>query len=560
MVSKYLLVLHDDSASDTIVHWLDARRSSLAERWTTRLNRTYSLTLVAPDVRGHIDGRTFTTGVMVDQASATVTFGPDVPTRGRRSTAASSPSGAFLRAGWTRDELTIEHDVFGAVPLLQAHGPGFVAFSDSLLVLSDLRGRFGLVNTPNVEVLLARSGTTTRTSQNLGIESTVREITTAPPATRFVVDCRRPVLVAAVGESFAARVSDIGDPLAALRRAAGFLVGSVRALAARDDAVVRISGGRDSGLLLGAAVRAGVQDDVRFETDAGPELDDAVTRGAAHGVAVTAASDRRAVPHVSGWAGSGLGLYDGIRSLDTDGSPERTRLVVDAIGAKLLRPPWTRGDVATLRAGGLADDPASSVLAAQLNAGIRALGCDPDDDAAAVLQYAAYRSGVHAAASSGAVGVALHPLQLLDSVAAAATPLASVPDLGAFDAVEALLGSGAAGSAADARGALTLSEIGGPLDDGEIPDVRLSGSTTGLQRSTVLATEIAASHGLSGEENPAYLADLAQGMLEALPTELRDAYEPLVDNARWQLVERRTPVDAVGPSLAKLLALTVFTT
>lgn len=564
MVSKYLLVIHDDSAADPLGRWFDARRSPESERWTTRLNRTFSLTVVAPGVRDRISGKSFATGIAVASARGTVGVGSDVLSRGRRDRqSAGTLAGSFVRASWNRDEVLVEHDLFGSVPLFQAHGPGFVALSDSLLVLTDLRARFGLVNTPDAEVLLARSGLTSRTAQHLSTASMVREITMVPPAQQVVITCTRPLLVETVGESFASRVATTDEPLAALRRTAGFLVGALRALGEREDTALRVSGGRDSEVLLRALVRGGRPGNLGVETDRDGDVDGATALVERYGATVHAAEEPGPRGDVRGWAASALGTSDVLLATDLRSDvAARGRIVADGIGAKILRNPWGRQTAAQMAEVSTADLQTADAVAAQLRRGLKEIGADPDDPSAARLHYAAFRSGVHGAPASTGHGLPFHPLQTLESVAAVPLDVADT-QLDPHDALAELLGDQRHRVSPDAevgaRSALTLSELGGPLDDGEVPDVVITGDAHGVSSSTELALEIAAVRGFTGDERPGALAETASDVLEVVPVPVREVYEPLVANARWQALERGVPLHEAGPSLAKLLSLAIFT-
>lgn len=555
-MSRYLIVIHDDSAAAVLDGWLALRSSPVSEQWSTRVNGTFSLRIVSPQVDDAIRGRSFFTGVATSETAGYIAFGSTGWQQSERARSRESvaPSGSFVHASWSRNEVRIGNDLFGTLPLLEAHGPGFVAFSDSLAVLADLRDRFGLVNTPNREALLARTGLSWRTAQVSSTDTMVREVSMVAPGRGVTVQCTRPLLVDADETSLATLLEDGPSAVESARTAVGFLVSTVRGLPRAHRTSLHLSSARDV-LLLAALERAGTPD---LTITSGPDAPaDLGRRGAEHEPEfMRELSDR---PGLTGWAASALGLSDVVAPSDSTTADDDSPIAIDSAGNTIARRVWGSETADGLRdASGLASTAAEAYFS-QVSKGLRAIGADPTSPSASQQHYAAFRSPRYvASARSGRLAV--HPLHTRSS--AAVSPIAHRFDRAdGLDVFDTLLGgpSVAAPSATDAgRTVLSLAELGGPLQDSEIPDLDVYG-TAAEARSTQLAIGVAAARGLDGSVvDRSVLVDSMQDLVGVLPVDLLPTYEPLLDNARWHLMNRQEPLSVAGPSVGKLLSLVLF--
>lgn len=556
-MSRYLIVVHDDSATGSIDDWLRLRKSPASEQWSTRLNGTFSVRIVSPDVASAIRGRSFFTGVAMSEAASFVASGSAGWQRSDRARPRGgvTPSGSFVQASWTRHELRLGNDLFGTVPVLQAHGPGFVAFSDSLLVLTDLRDRFGLVNSPNAEALLARTGLSWRTAQNLSTETVVREITMVAPGRGVTVQCSRPLLVDTDETSLGTLLESSSAPVDAARRSAGFLASVLREVPGTLPTSVHLTPDGDA-VLQGALDLAGTEGGVTLQADAGAVEQ---LRGRAGGRAIEAVPEISDAAALSGWAATGLGLYD-VVAPSTQAAHEATTVTVDSAGNAIARRIWGAESAEGMRAESGLEGAAAEAYVAQVKKGLRSIGGDPTSPSSSQQHYVAFRAPRYvSAARSGRPAV--HPLHTLSS-AAVATTSAHFDGADGLDVLETVLRSRGAQTtdpAAAGRAALTLTELGGPLQDSEVPALSVLGSGVPATASTELSASIAAARGLgSSIENREVLVELMRDLVGVLPDELLPSYEPLLANARWHLVDRREPLAAAGPSVGRLLSLVLF--
>ena len=556
-MSRYLIVVHDDSAAGTLDAWLASHSSDPTEQWTTRLNGTYTLRIVSPDVAAGVRGRTFFSGTAWSEQDGFVAFDAAGYARAPQARSGGRSAGAFVQAEWSRSEVRIANDVLGTVPVMQAHGPGFVAFSDSLLVLADLRGRFGLVNTPNAEALLARTGLSWRTAQIASPETVVSQITMLAPGSGLTVQATRPLLVDADPAPLGAPLRSDDDAVTDLRSSAGFLVGTMRALPASVPSAVQLGSERDQVLV----------DALRLAEPSGalPTQVDAVAAARATDAGSAAAAvvpDAAPPASLVAWAASGLGLQDVVvpSVLPDDVAGDET-VAVDLVGNALLRRVWGEETVGGMRESAGVPDTAVDAYAAQVEKGLRAVGADPSLPSASQRHYAAYRAPRFAAAARSG-RAAVHPLQTATSVGAAAVG-DRFPGVDALYALATLLHTDAGtteGAAAAGRRTLTLAEIGGALRPTEIPAVEVLGAPGGTSvRSTRLATGIARARGLGGATaDPAVAIVFMGDLLDVLPADVRPAYESVLGNARWHLVDRGEGLREAGPAVGKILSLVLF--
>lgn len=557
-MSKFLILVHDDSAAGTIDDWLQLRRSTSSEQWSTRLNSTYTLRIVSRDVADAVRGRSFFSGVAMSESSAFLTLDTAGWQRSERlRSRAVATAGAFVQATWSRSEVRIGNDLFGTVPIAQAHGPGFVAFSDSLLVLADLRDRFGLVNTPNAEALLARTGLSWRTAQVLSTETPVREIALVPPGRGVTVQCTRPLLVDADETSLGTVLESGPGAIEAARTSAAFLVSVLGGLPDKFPTSLLVSSPQEH-FLLDVLRRSGSAE--RVAVRAAASSLDRLTLGQRE-QDIESAQPLPDDEALTSWAASSLGLYDGVAPSEPTPSLGDSTIGVDAAGNAVARRIWGSQSAEEMRQQSGLEGRAGDAYVAQVAKGLRSIGCDPVSQSSSQQHYVAYRSPRYVA-SVWAGSTTLHPLHSLSS-ATVSTIGRQLDGVDGLDAIEALLtertGHGPDAVAGRAVHALTLAELGGPLQDSEVPELEIFGNVRSAQGSTELGLAIAAGRGLGGSTAERdVLAALMEDLLGVLPTELLPAFEPLLNNARWHLLDKREPFAEAGPSIGKLLSLVLF--
>ncbi len=587
-----LVVVHDRSAGRTLGGWLDAHASPASERRTVELDRRRSLTIVSRDVDRSVRGGTYFRGTALSPEHRAIAFGVDGWLQLPRPLDEHGVAGEFLLVAWDRHRVRLRHDAFGSAALMHTAGPGFVAASDSLLVLDDLRRAFGLRSTPHREALLARSVLNSVAAQQLSPGTLIREIEWVPAGQGLEIRLGLRTSARVDGEPLAERIVD-GDaePERALRSAAGFVAGATAALAEIPGwwTDLQLSGGYDSRVILAGALRSGAIEGIHVSSSS-----TVAAQAEDHRIA-TLLAERFGFPlneqpaagepldlgvnPVAIWAASLLGIYDRLMPWTSVRKAPR-ELTLTGLGAGVLKGGWGWTDLEGMLAGLEVEPAVLAALRAQLAEGMRAIGADPAWSDASELHYAGYRNGLH-----GAGHIALHmtgvrllqqlPLAIVghrrsddrpprqDRASAAFDDrVRGITDLLALLHREAaLMPFEGAGRSLDAASLdRRLAALGGPLDDAEAAPARLLGSPDDVPAGpAALGDAVAARRGFDIELTPDAILAAAEPGLEAIDDAVvREAYRAQLAHARWKLITKGLPPQHAGYSTPRSLGLLLF--
>ncbi|MEV8273902.1 hypothetical protein [Microbacterium sp. NPDC077184] len=491
--------------------------------------------------------------------------------------------GEFVRLGWNRDDLTLERDFFGNVRLLTTTGRGFVAASDSLLVLAALRRALNDSVNPHEEVLTARAAPSQIAGQQLSPDTIIEEVRFVLPGTNIRIDIRQ------------LAVTEVGTTAAELLRSDAFVPGEVRdaaismtrtisALSCQNgwSSVLHLSGGLDSRAVYAAAVAAGKQQDLRFISRLRSGDVTARDNVVANRLATTWGTARSSVDDVAEWResrpedglrlwASGLaGVYDGLGPL----GPRRRRRAefeLFGLGAGAHKGAWGWTDLNSLAARAAKPGAVRDALSAQMAIAARALGVDPEDEGASEVYYFGFRNGLHSAAEH--IGLHLTGVSPLQNVGFARRGHARTRE-GAFGgqgddilALTALLSPEAAVFEYDEpRHAWTLDDardrqrdLGGPLRSAEIAPYTTYGSPDDIpQGPSRLSLTIAERAGYPDSANPTAAFEYAEANLDLLDGAVRETYREVLANARWRLAKADGDIFGAELPLSRLLMLGVF--
>ncbi|SDR69549.1 hypothetical protein [Agrococcus carbonis] len=584
-----LIVVHDRAAGATVASWLDRHGSPASERFSAELDRRRSITIVSRDVAASIRGSTYFRGTAMVPELDAIAFGVDgwMALPG----SADGAAGEFLVADWDRQRVRIRRDVFGSVALMHTHGPGFVAVSDSLLVLDDLRAAFGLRSTQHREALLARSVLNSHAGQQISPDTAVREIGWVPAGQGLEIRLGMRLAARLNGPPLAARiVDDAVDSTASLRGAAGFIAGATAALAGITGwrSELHLSGGYDSRIILAGALRGGAMDDIHVTaSNTVPEHADD------HRIAQLLAERWRfplnesrprdesvdlGMNPLTIWASSLLGIYDRLVPA-TSVRHHRRELTLTGLGAGVLKGGWGWTDLDGIFAGFDLDPARERALRRQIASGMRALGVDPRWSDASELQYAGYRNGLHGA---GHIAMHMTGVRLLQQLSLAVVghlrtdglPARSrrhaarfaerdrgITDLLTLLHLDLALMPYEGGRAIDPDAAAhRLRELGGPLTDAEVRPIRVLGSPDDVPAGpAVLGDAIAARRGFDIELHAEAILAAAESALHAVADDaVREVSRDTIAHARWRLITKGMPPHYAGFSTPRALGLLLF--
>ncbi|MBT0994592.1 hypothetical protein KIN34_09865 [Cellulomonas sp. DKR-3] len=590
-MSNYLAVVVAAELSPRVRGWLAERGAPADEVHVAPLGEGHELVLVGRDVARCVEPGRFFKGVAVSPEHGAIGFGVD-GWRSMPESVRADPhgvAGEFVLVEWDDEQVAVRRDVFGAVSLAWTAGPGVVAASDSLLVLVDLRRRLGLPVTQDAEHLLARSAANGVSGQQTGERTHVVEIAYTAAGRGLRVDVPGPVPVVD-GALLTDRVVDVEvDEVAETRDVATFLARAMGTLATREDMDVRLmlSGGQDSRVLLGGALRAGTAHRLVIEcNDNGPKnaADVAVVRTLADRFGLTVNGPRRftgpetpAGPALAVLASSTLGFYD----LSILRGTVRTGAVgINGTGAELYKGNWGWRPVEALADHYRVADARRDAFVAQVSAGVRACGGDPDWADASEILYCGYRNGIHGAGPHIAVGMTgLRPLHQLGIARLGhrrvdgrapredrGTATVRGAQVDVMASLLALMHPELAVMPYDMEKktltppvvAAHLEALGGPL--GAAADEPLS--ITGLPQDvpagpSALGIGVAEANGFGGRADVHSLLAVADRGVEAIvDPQVRVAYAELLAKARWRLVTKGEAPRQAGTALGKLLAAT----
>lgn len=153
----------------------------------------------------------------------------------------------------------IGNDVFAQLPLLFCKGNGFVAISDSVFILTQLRRHFGIKNKVNIEAALSRAWIHGMGSQVLGTNTQVEGLSFCPPGSKIRCRMSGDKLISHVEKVLVTDLfpNEAKDYREALREGARRVASVVASLPGIPQSHTRIevSGGTDSRIGLAAALK-----------------------------------------------------------------------------------------------------------------------------------------------------------------------------------------------------------------------------------------------------------------------------------------------------------------
>ncbi|MEU1972491.1 hypothetical protein ABZ477_12585 [Microbacterium sp. NPDC019599] len=585
-MSNYLAVVVSARHEKRLRAWLD-RRSEPDEVWSVPLRARRTLYIVSAGVQDSLVDAGFFRGHLVSHEHEVMVFGAAgwraAPPAVKRD--GSEAVGEFLRFSWTRDRVDVSRDFFGNARLLHTEGPGFAAFSDSMLVLASLRRALGAPVTASEEVLTARAAPSQIAGQQISPETMIDEIAFAPPWARIGVDVPR--LHVDVAASTATRMLGGGRPLderEVLRRTASAMTRTVSTLSVIPGwaPVLHLSGGLDSRAVFASMVESGNLRDFAYinRTRFGDvtDRDNTVARALAAGYGLPASDvdddaawrEPRPVDGLRLWGASLAGVYDGLGPL----GPRRRRsreFELFGLGAGAHKGGWGWCDFGTLAERASHPGTIRDALVAQLDLSAEGLGVEPSAPNASELYYFGYRNGIH----SGAEHIGLHMTGVapLQNVEFARLGHSQTPD-GSFYGVRdgilsltALLSPEAAVFEYDrprhdwtlSRAGERQSELGGPLTDGERKPYTVCGSPDAVpQGPTRLALRLAEAAGMPDSADCESALAYSESNLELLSGDLAGVYRDVLANARWRLGRSGNDIFGAELPLARTMMLGIL--
>jgi hypothetical protein len=595
-VSQYLAIVATRNVDLSIERWLRQQSADYTETFRTSFGRDHSLTIISRGIVDKVASNRFFVGVAVDADNNEIGFGLRGWQEMRASGDASNRmlSGGFLEMSWGRSGvLDFRRDFSGSVGVLETHGNGWYAFSDSMLVLARLRRHLSERVTPNHEVLLARSRTLAITHQQMSNETIIDEVAFFPggSAPQLVEDSLNRFRVETTRDDrLAGAVTSHAGYREVMRRLATQIVGQAVPLAGAEISI-SLSGGQDSRLVLGAYRRAGSLGRIHVTSygttsETRPDFEVAKDLTRAFGISLNgsrgeAGADRRFRDSpLPLWASHHLGLYDrflpGTRGIHVN--PLLVR--ADGTGAGLLKGAfgWRTLDGLDHRYGVEQVDAASDrearhvALVSQLRKGMIAADIDPGSWNASEMHYASYRNGLHGSAGSVFTLLELRLVQQSAMLALSQSSESFAPEgssitTGIADLLALVDPELAAHPFLDAtknrtgeQAAEVQERFGGPLQDSEIPAYSVYGEPSdGASGPSEFALRVAESAGFGSDgsaENLLALSDKYATVFDDGP--LRRVHARLRDIAGKQFAHGNLKADQVGPSLAKILTPGIF--
>ena len=589
-MSNYCFVVSHESAITRIRGWLSHHDVTAAEIIEAQLDKVTSLFIIGAGAAALTDlaSGVFFRGYAVDYSSQQIVFGlPGYSTASDRTRNAINDGieGEYLIAHFGARAVSFYRDLFAMAPLLHTSGPGFVALSDSILTLSDLRAFTGLARTQNDQVLLARAVSNTVSGQQLSHETYMKEIAFLRIGETIEVTLESQPTIRSHLRDLTRQFTDDGlDYRDVLVTSARRMAGLMRAASRNSDwpATLRLSGGYDSRACLAAATAAGVTERIRLVAHNYLQVHavdfQVASDVAAHlGVRLNPVGDLVDAPPARSlecspltlWAVSNLGVYD-FYSLESIPRSAPQMLEVSGLGAELSKGSFGWQSWPALCRGFELDPRVRDALEVQGRRALSDLGVDPEDDDASEWHNLAYRNALHASRHLPAHLAGLAPLQQRDLVAMGRSSGADIPrpasdapsiinDLAivldpelallAYDREEKRLSR----SYIEAR----LQRLGGPLRIADEDELEMLGDVGSIPSGpSDFSIRVAENAGMSGDLEPVGIIELSRLGLETIADpDVNEVYSSVLNNAIWRLSVRGLPPVGSGSSPAKLPAI-----
>ena len=589
-MSNYTLIVSNEAASKQIRTWLSLYNGAETEIREFQLNSAHTLFLIAAGVESLVDtvSGLFFRGFAIDYPRQRILFGLTGLTGAIEATQAAVTEGVegeYLCARFDTSGVRISRDMFGIAPLLHTSGPGYVALSDSMLVLSNLRDFTNQPRTQNDQVMLSRAVLNDMCGQQISDQTFMNEIhftrigeqlrVTLDDAPKLRSDLR------AIHASFDSRGLEYVETVrTGARRMAGLMRGLSRVPGWPIG--LSLSGGYDSRTCLAAATAAGVERNIRISTrnDLPVHVDDyrVASQLASHlGVTLNPDSEVPFSPPARSlecspftlWALSSLGIYDYFTFRTSRRSTPQV-LGITGIGAELIKGnfEWQSWPEACARF-----DLASPVRSALEREGSRALedlGCDPSAMDATEWHYLAFRNALHGSRHSPIRMSGLVPFQQRELVAIGKSPEVGSLRPGRNDPtmvndISIVLDPRLTQLAYDksekhiSRAYIEerLLALGGQVRLEPEDDFVVLGDVGSIPSGpSDFAIRLAEKAGMKIEQNSDSIIELGRRGLEVIQSpDVREVYSGVLDNAVWRLTVKGRPPVGAGASPAKLPAI-----
>ncbi len=580
-VSNYLFVFAAEPVKPRMQSWFDRHSHPSSELRESQASPHVTLTVISHDLDSSLDvpTRTFFKGHMVDHRAGSVVFGLKgwLQYSAERDTSDYVREGQFLRMSWDARSARFSRDAFGMLPLLYTEGSGYLAVSDSMLVLTDLRKHMGDNVTPNEEVLLSRALLGGFGAQQISPDTHVEEISFVPARQSLTVSLGSKPRAKVSGAALDGLKPERGESYRdVLRTGAENIARLMATLTRLGDwrPSLSLSGGYDSRVPLAGAVAAGVVQDMQINTQNTKPVhadDFEVASRIAERVGFTLngkstagrLADRtyEATPFMM-WALSDLGLYDFILR-PRAARHQLKHINLTGMGGEVIRGNYNWQSWPSVTKALKQPDPlVASALARQGVKGLRAVGVNPRSRHASELHYMNYRFALHGGSGRPMQMLGFAPLVQSNLIALAHSRLNERPYTTHYE--QSIINDlcivlspelaampydkGAAGRASkdisSAEVGRRLSRLGGPVDTSTLTPYRVYGSPDDVPAGPPeFMLSVARSRGMDRPQNAETVLELGKRGLEVLESEsLRRIYTQVYTNGRWRLETKNYPL------------------
>lgn len=581
LLSNYLFVFATERVKPRMWHWVARHAETMSEVQEVHVSPDITMVVISHNLNASLDlpTRTLFKGHMVDHRAGSVAFGLKgwLEYSEKHDTADYVREGQFLRMSWDTTAAKFSRDAFGMLPLLHTQGSGYVAVSDSMLVLTDLREHMGDKVTPNDEVLIARSLLAVYAAQQISPETYVEQISFVPARQSLTVSLGATPMPLATGAALDGLQPEPGETYKeALRTGAENIARLMATLMELGDwkPALALSGGYDSRVPLAGAIAADVAGDMQINTRNTQPIhadDYAVTTRIADRFGFTLngkstagkLSDRKydATPFMM-WALSDLGIYDYI----TRGKAARNQIKhinLTGMGGEVMRGNYDWRSWSTVIGDLTNPNPlVASALYHQGVKGLAAVGVDPNTRHASELHYMNYRYALHGGGPRSLQMLGFAPLLQSSLVALAHSDLnefpypthyeksiindlciALSPELAAMPYDQGKPGR-ASKDLSPAYVEERLKRLGGPIDTSLLKPYMVYGTPDDVPAGPPeFMLSIARRRGMDRPQTAETVLELGRRGLEVLQSEpLRSIYAKVFANGQWRLETKKYPL------------------
>ena len=580
-MSNYLFVFTTERARLRMQTWIERHAHSSSEIHTTQVSPHVDLTVISHDLESSLDlpTKTFFKGHMVDHRAGSVVFGLKgwLDYSARRETSGYVREGQFLRITWNDKAARFSRDAFGMLPLLHTEGSDYLAVSDSMLVLADLRKHMGDKLTPNDEVLLSRALLGVYSGQQVSAETYAEEISFVPARQSLTVSLGRKLKARATGAALDGLKPARGETYRdVLRNGAENIARLMATFMQLGDwkPALSLSGGYDSRVPLAGAIAAGVVGEMQINTQNSKPIhadDFEVASRLAdrfgfklNGKSMAARlTDRTydATPFMM-WALSDLGLYDYI-TRPRAARHQIKHINLTGMGGEVMRGNYDWRSWPTVIKE--LNDPhplIASALSRQGVKGLKAVGVNPRSRNASELHYMNYRYALHGGGPRAVQMLGFAPLLQSNLVALAHSRLNELPypthyeksiindlcivlnpELAAMPYDRGAPGR-ASKDISSAEVGRRITQLGGRVDTSILNPYVVYGTPDDVPAGPPeFMLSVARGRGMDRPQNAETVLEMGKKGLEVLESEpLRSIYEKVYANGRWRLETKKYPL------------------